>query len=335
MSTSVYGDISPRTAAYAAAKLLDRALPTLCMGRFGQQQPIPKNRTNTIKFRRYNGFAPSLNPLVEGVTPAADAITSTDVSATLQQFGRRVQISDMIQDTHEDAVLNEYAEIMGEVAGQTQELVIYNTIKAGVNVLYNASAGTRASVNAAVNTTILNRMIRQLNRQNAKKVSRMLAGTDKVGTAPIRAAYVVFCHPDLQQDLEAITGWRNPVEYGTYTPLLPNELGSFKDLRFLGSTLYQPFLAAATTTGSGSTFMTNGGTGTGIPDVYPMIAIGMDAYATISLAGANAITPIVLNPKPSDSDVLAQRGHVAFKMYSTAAILNDAWMVRGEVLVNQ
>lgn len=338
MSTA-YGDISPRTAAYVAARLLTRANPVLCLGRFGQQQPIPKNKTNAITFRRYNGFAPSLSTLVEGVTPAPDIISKTDVSATLAQYGRRVQISDVIMDTHEDQVLMEYAGIMGEVAGQTQEMVIYNAIRAGTNVQYLASASSRISVNAAPTgangALILNRMIRQLNRQNTKKVTRMLAGSDKVGTAPIRPAYVVFCHPDLQTDLEGITGWKNPAEYGSYVPLLPSEMGAYKDLRFLGSTLFSPFLAAATTTGSGSTFMTNGSTGTGIPDVYPMIAVGMDAYATVSLAGSNAVTPIVLNPKPSDSDVMAQRGHVAFKMYSTALILNDAWMVRGEVLCTQ
>lgn len=335
MST-IYGDISPRTAAYAAARLLDRALPAMCMARFGQQQPIPRNKTNTIKFRRYNGFAPSTSPIVEGVTPAPDTITSTDVTAVLNQFGRRVQISDVIMDTHEDPVLNEYAEILGEVAGQTAELVIYNQIRAGTNVLYVSSGNTRATVNGAVSSTILDRMIRQLKRQNAKPITRMLAGSDKVGTAPIRPAYLVFCHPDLQRDLEAITpGWKNPAEYGSSTMLLPNELGSYKDLRFLASTLYEPFYVAATSTGSGSTYMTGGSTGTGVPDVYPMIAVGQDAYATVSLAGANAITPIVLNPKPSDSDPMAQRAHVAFKMYSTACVLNDAWMVRGEVLVNQ
>jgi N4-gp56 family major capsid protein len=262
-------------------------------------------------------------------------ITSTDVTATLAQYGRRVQISDVIADTHEDPVLNEYAEVMGEVAGQTQELIIFNAIRAGTNVLFNSSNSARTGCNAAVNNTLLNRMIRQLKRQNAKPISRMLAASDKVGTGAVRPGYIVFCHPDMQQDLEAITGFRNPVDYGSYAPLMPQEIGTFKELRFLASTLYTAFQAAATVTGSGSTFITNGGTGTGIPDVYPMIAVGMDAYCTVSLAGANAITPIVLNPKSSDSDVLAQRGHVAFKMYGAAGILNDAWMVRGECLVNQ
>lgn len=334
MSTQ-YGDISPRTAAYIAVKLLDRALPMMCMGRFGQQQPIPKNKTQAIRFRRYNAFSPSLNPLTEGVTPAADVISATDVQATLQQYGRRVQISDVIMDTHEDPVLNEYAEVMGEVAGQTQELIIFNAVKAGTNVLFNSSNSARTGVNAAVNAAMLNRIIRQLKRQNTKPITRMLAASDKVGTSAVRPGFIVFCHPDLQTDLEAIPGFKNPVDYGSYQPLMANEIGSFKELRFLASTLYGPFIAAATVTGSGSTWMTGGSTGTGIPDVYPMLAVGADAYATVTLAGANAITPIVLNPKSSDSDVLAQRGHVAFKMYGTACILNDAWMVRGEVACTQ
>lgn len=329
--SNTYGDITPRTAAYAAAKMLDRAVPFMCMAKFGQQQPIPKNKTNTVKFRRYNAFQPSTVPLVEGVTPAPDTMNSTDVTATLAQYGRRIPITDVIMDTHEDPVLNEYAEVMGELAGQTAELIVYNAIKAGVNVLY-AVGTTRATVNGAITGPILGRAIRQLKRQNTKVITKMLAGSDKVGTSPIRPAFVAFVHPDVQQDLEAITGYKAVVEYGTVTPLGDNELGSYKEIRFLQSTLYAPFLAAGV---SGSTFLTNGGTGTGNADVYPMVIVGMDAYATVSLAGANAVTPIVVNPKPSDSDPLAQRGHVGFKMYGTACILNDAWMVRVEVAVTQ
>jgi N4-gp56 family major capsid protein len=330
---NTYGDISPRTAAFAAAKMLDRATPMLCMARFGQQQPIPRNKTNVVKFRRYNAFAPSTVPLVEGVTPSPDAISSTDVTATLAQYGRRTQVTDVIQDTHEDPVLSEYSEVMGEVAGQTQELVIFNAIKAGTNVLYPGSATSRATVASAVTSSVLARAIRQLKRQNAMNITRMLQGTDKIGTVPVRPGYIGFCHPDVQQDLEAITTGYTPVaNYGTYQPLADNEIGSFKEIRFLTSTLYAPFLAAGA---SGSSLLTNGGTGTGNADVYPIIIVGNNAYATVSLAGAEAVTPIVLNPKPSDSDPLAQRGHVGFKMYSTSCILNDAWMVRVEVGVTQ
>lgn len=329
---NTYGDITPRTAAYAAKTMLDRAKPALCMGRFGQQQPIPRNKTNVIKFRRYNAFAPTTVPLVEGVTPAPDAISSTDVTATLSQYGRRTTITDVIADTHEDPVLTEYSEVMGEVAGQTQELVIFNAIKAGTNVIYPGAITSRATVNATVSASMLQKAIRQLKRQNTVNITKMLAGTDKVGTVPIRPGFVGFVHPDMQQDLEAVSGYKSVVEYGTYQPLGDNEIGSYKEIRFLTSTLYAPFLLAGA---SGSTLLTNGGNGTGNADVYPIIIVGSNAYATVSLAGADAVTPIVLNPKPSDSDPMAQRGHVAFKMYSTACILNDAWMVRLEAGVTQ
>jgi N4-gp56 family major capsid protein len=331
---NTYGDISPRTAAYAAVKMLERALPHLSMARFGQQARIPKNKTNTIKFRRYNGFTPNTTALTEGVTPAADNISSTDVTATLVQYGRRTQVTDVIEDTHEDPVLNEYAEIMGELAGQTAELVVFNAIRAGTNVLYAGTANSRDTVNAAVDAGVLMRAIRQLKRQNAKLQTKMLAGTDRVGTMPIRAGYIAFVHPDVQMDLEAIPGFKPVAEYSTPSMLTDNELGAYKEIRFFSSTLYAPFLAAGT---AGTNFLSNGadpGAG-GNADVYPIIITGADSYATVSLAGADAVTPIVVKPKASDSDPLAQRGHVGIKMYGTAAVLNDAWMVRVEVAVNK
>ena len=323
-----YGDISPRTAAYAAEKMLERALPHLAAAKFGQLHAIPRNKTNTLKFRRYTSFVPNTVPLVEGVTPLPDSINFTDVTAVLQQFGRRTQISDVIADTHEDQVLTEYATIMGEVAGQTQELVVFNAIKAGTNVFYNNGAA-RTDINTEVNAAALNRVIRQLKRQNAKQISKMLAGSDRVGTTPIRSAFVGLCHPDLQTDLENVPGFTVVANYGTTAKLCESEIGSYRDIRFVTSTLYSPFISAGA---ASTTMLSNGQTpiGSQPADVYPLIVVSADAYATVALAGDTAITPIVLNPTPSDSDVMAQRGHVAFKMYSTCSILNDAWIVRLE-----
>lgn len=327
--TSEYGDISPRTAAYAATTMLERAMPALAAAKFGQQAAIPRNKTNVIKWRRYNAFVPNTTPLVEGVTPTPDKISSTDVTETLRQYGRRVEISDVIQDTHEDPVLNEYAAIMGELAGQTMELVVYNAIRSGTAVIYN-NGGARNAVNTAITATTLNRAIRQLKRQNARYHTRMLAGTDKVGTSPVRPAFIAFCHPDVQTDLEALPGFKVPAEYGTYNVVCESEFGSYKEIRFVSSSLYAPFVAAGA---SGSTMLTNGAAGTGNADVYPVIITAMDSYATVSLAGSTAVAPVVVNAKPSDSDPLAQRSHVGFKMWSAAKVLNDAWMVRVETAV--
>ena len=49
---TVYGDITPRTAAHAAVGMLSHAEPVSVLSKFGLTKPLPKNKTDTIKFRR-------------------------------------------------------------------------------------------------------------------------------------------------------------------------------------------------------------------------------------------------------------------------------------------
>src|SRR5574338_493255 len=122
MAVNVYGDISPRTAAFAVAKFL-----------------------------RYEALPLATTPLVEGVTPQGKKITYSDVTATLNQYGDFVTYSDVIQDTHEDNVPDQIAEIISEQAAQTIETIRFNIFKAGTNVFYLPStAAVRTDVTAAL-----------------------------------------------------------------------------------------------------------------------------------------------------------------------------------------
>lgn len=323
---TVYGDITPRTAAYAVDKMLERAQPSLNMAKFAVVTAVPKGKTKVVKWRRYGRLAATTTPLTEGVTPVQGNIAATDVTANLEQYGQRVQITDVIMDTHEDPVLNELSGSLGETAGQTQELIMYNALKAGTQVLY--SNGTqRTDVNTPITATVLRRAIRQLKNQDTKPLTMMLNATDGVGTTPIPACYVCFVHPNVEMDLQNTTniptGYTRIQNYGTFKPLCDSEIGSFENIRFISSTLYTPLANAGGALGA----MLGGSAA----DVYQSLIVGKDSYATVNLsASGSGLTPIVVNPKPSDSDPMGQRGHVAFKMWSAAAILNDAWMTRIE-----
>lgn len=323
---TVYGDITPRTAAYAVDKMLARAQPQLNMAKFAVLTAVPKGKTKVVKWRRYGRLAPTTTPLTEGVTPTAGNITSTDVTATLDQYGQRVQITDVIMDTHEDPVLNELSGSLGETAGQTAEMIIYNVIKAGTQVQY--SNGTqRTDVNTPIAAGVCRKAIRQLKAQDARPLTSMLNATDGVGTTPIPPCYVCFVHPNVEMDLQNLTnfpaGYTRIQNYGTFKPLCDAEIGSFENIRFVSSTLYTALANAGGALGS-----MLGGTAA---DVYQSVVVGKESYASVNLAASGSgMTPIVVNPKPSDSDPMGQRGHVAFKMWATAAILNDAWMTRIE-----
>jgi N4-gp56 family major capsid protein len=310
--------------------MLERAQPQLNMARFAVVTSVPKGKTKVVKWRRYARLAPTISALSEGVTPTINSLTSTDVTATLAQYGQVVGLSDQIMDTHEDPVLNEFSMSMGETAGQTLEAIIYSIIKAGSQVQFSNTA-LRTTVNTAINSTVARKAIRQLKQQDTKALTSMLNATDGVGTQPIPPSYICFCHPNVEMDLQNTSnfasGFTRVQNYGTFKPISDAEIGSFENIRFVGSTLYAPFANAATGT-TLNAMLSTGGT---YADVYASIVVGKDAYATVNLAGSgNGLTPVVVNPKPSDSDPLGQRGYVGFKMYATAAILNDAWMTRIE-----
>ncbi|MEO8296343.1 MAG: N4-gp56 family major capsid protein [Burkholderiales bacterium] len=323
MATTTYGDISPRTAAYAEKKMLERGLPYLVLEKFGQAKPLPSNSTKVMKFRRYNALPTTPTTLTEGVTPSSQALTVTDVTATLSQYGGLTTISDVIMDTHEDDTLNEAITLLGEQAAQMIEKMRYGVLKAGTNVLY-ANGSARNAVNTPISITLQRRAVRALKRQNARFITSVVRSTPSYGTENVAPGYIALIHPDVEADVRGIASFVPAEKYGSLTPF-ENELGKIEDVRYLSSTIFEPWVDAG---GAKGTMLSTSGTSA---DVYPVLFLGRDAYGIIALKGMFALTPMVVNPKPSDSDPLAQRGTVGWKAMQTAVILNDAFMARGEV----
>ena len=88
---------------------------------------------------------------------------------------------------------------------------------------------------------------------------------------------------------------------------------------------------------AGGTASTNGvySTGGTQADVYPVIFMAKEALGTVALKGAGAITPTILNPgTPSKSDPLGQTGFIGWKTYTASVRLNESWLVRLEVAVD-
>ena len=314
--TTMFGDISPRTGAYAAKELLKRGLPYLVLEKFGQAKELPGNSTKTIKFRRYNALDNTPVALVEGVTPASQSLTVTDVSITLTQYGGLITISDVVQDTHEDPVLNESVTLLGEQAAQVVERVRYGTLRAGVNVLL-ANGVSRSAINTPLSINVQRRAVRVLKRQNARPITKIVRSTAAYGTENVAPGFVALFHPDLDSDVRNLPGFVPAEKYGTMTPW-ENELGKCEDVRYVSSTIFAPFAdAGGAKAGASGTCLSTSGTNA---DVYPILYLGQDAYGIVALKGGYAITPTVVNPKPSDSDPLGQRGHAGWKTMQGAVI---------------
>lgn len=320
--------ISQRTTVYAEREMLKHAMPVVVLDRFGMSKPMPKNKGTVIKFRRPNVFTAADTPLVEGVTPSSTQFSYVDVSATLVQYGQVVEVTDVIEDTHEDPVLNDAVTQLGENIGRTIEKLTYGVVRAGTSVTYN-NGTARTDVNTPVTLAKIRAIVRALDTQKAMMITQILDGSPNFQTRPVEAGWVAVCHTDLKHDIRGLAGFSPVAEYGSRKVVHPREFGSIEEIRFVTSPDLVSFAdGGGTKAGSGTTMVSTSGTSA---DVYPILIFGKEAYGCVPLRGMGAVSPSIIpvGQKTKD-DPLAQRGYAGWKTWFVAKILNESWMQRLE-----
>lgn len=325
-SGTQYGDISPRIGIFAVAKMLERAEPQLVLEKFAQVQAIPKNKGQTIKWRRPVPLDVSPSVLTEGVTPVPTIMEYEDVSSTISQYGGWIGFTDVIQDTHEDPVLSDMTSLLADQAASTKEAIIWSVIRGGTSVIYSGVATSRATVVATLADDELRAAQRVLKANHGKHITKMLSASDKISTEAVAPAFLAFGHTNLEQDLRDIAGFLPRELYGSGSLVSDYEIGKFEDLRFILTPHLEPFFGAGSATTTG-VLNTNSAV-----DVFPLVIVAQNAFAVTPLKGLNSVEMGVLNPKMagSESDPLGQRGLVSWKMWFVATRLNETWMVRIE-----
>mgnify|MGYP001601663452 CR=1 FL=1 len=310
--------------------LLERALPELNHELFGQIRPLETAMGLIIKFRRYQALSTTVTPLTEGVAPASDNMSKTDITATVKTYGAYVEWSDDVELTSPDAILTELDELEGEQSGQSIDLLRRDTLIAGTSVSY-ATGSVRGTVNTILTTTLLAKAHRLLRNNNASWIRSYLSGSTKVGTVPIRNSFVVLTHPHVGYDVRNMTGFRGIEEYGQIQPIHETEYGALPSagMRFLESTHAKVYAdAGAVATGVGGVTVQST-TGTSA-DVYLSLIFAQNAFGVVPLRG-NAIKTF-LKPRGSSgiADPLDQVGTLGWKAKTTQVILNDNFMTRIE-----
>jgi N4-gp56 family major capsid protein len=325
MPTTTLSQVPPGVQAFYDRNLLTRAVPADVHGRFGQTRPISTKSGNQIKFRRYNALTPATTPLTEGVTPSGSSLAVTDLTATINQYGDYVTLSDMVDLTNQDPVLTEAGKVLGEQAGTTIDQVRRDVLVAGTNVFYS-NGSSRAALNTVLAAGNLDTVIRFLKNQNAKFVREMIKATNGIGTTPIRPAFIGIISPDTEATLEGVPGYKSVSEYSAQMDVMPDECGAYKNIRFVVSTNAKVFTNAGAAIGTDGMISTGGVNN----DVYATLIIAANAYGVCPLAG-NAMQNIIKALGSAGSaDPLDQRATSGWKAATTTKILNDAWMARIE-----
>jgi N4-gp56 family major capsid protein len=305
--TTLLAGLSPEMKTYYDKKLLARLLPNLVFMQFGQKRPIPKNGGKTIEFRQFTALSPATTPLTEGVTPTGNSLNVTSKTATIAQYGDFIEISDVLDLTAIDPVLDETADLLGEQAAQTLDVIVRDILAAGTTVQYANGRTARNQVATGDNLTVLE--IRKAVRTLKKNKVKPLEGGD----------YVCICGPSAIYDLQSDTKWEQAAQYAGSKQIFSGEVGRLYGVRFIETT-QSPVFAAA---------------GAGGIDVHASIVLGRDAYGIVDVSGSGAVQNII---KPHGSsgtaDPLNQRATSGWKAMFTAVRLEELAILRIEHAVS-
>ena len=340
-SQNLYGDLSVEDALTIQSKMLPVAKKHLTFARFAQKDSKGQNQGNIIRHRRYKKFPLSDQPLGEGVTPDFDVLESEVISHTVRQYGRYVPVTDLMELLGQDPYISIITERQAQQAAETMDLLAYRHFNSPANVIY--SNGTeRTAVNSKLTVTNnrcdeLDAAIRFLEGNDAVRLTEMLAATPDIATEPIRAGFIAICHPNLRQDLEAIPDFVPVEKYSDSGAAMEMELGSYKGIRFIGTTQAVAFPDANGNYSNGAGG--SGGSGvlmdaSNVAHVYPIVIFAKDSCGTATIGGLDSIVPKVVRPTPSGTDPLGQRGTVGYTFMFGSVILNEDWMVSIETAVS-
>lgn len=306
---------------YYDRTLLLRVVPRFIHMRWAQMRDIPRNGgTNTIKFRRYSNLSAATTPLNEGITPAGSQLSVTDITATISQYGDYIIGTDVVEFETEDAILTETANILGDQASDTLDLLTRDVLAAGTNVFYGGNATARANVDSAdlIDAVVLKKVVRLMKNNKSRKMMEMLEPTTGIGTTPINSSYIALVHPNTTFDLFSVTGFIPVEKYASQKNVMDGEVGATNELRFVESTNCKVF------TGAGAA---------GI-DVYATIVLADQAYGCTRITGESLQNIVKPLGSGGSSDPLNQRWTSGWKTTFVAKILNDAFICRIEHAVS-
>ncbi|MCH5325527.1 MAG: N4-gp56 family major capsid protein [Eubacterium sp.] len=286
--------------------LIDVAEPKLVHDRFADKYPIPKNNGKSIEFRKYSPLAKASEPLTEGVTPKGNSLSVSTITATVDQYGDYIRLSDMLELSAIDNNVVQSTKLLGGQAGRTLDTVTREVINAGTNVIYAPKAdGTeiksRATLTADCALTV------DLVFQAAAALEAMNAdGVDG-------ESYVAIIHPYVAYDLMRSDEWVDVHKYADPDSIFKGEIGCIGNVRFVKSTEAKIFKDGTCPDGLA---------------VFSTLVFGAHAFAVTDITGGGL--QHIIKQLGYGDDPLNQRSSVGWKAVKTAKILSDEYLVRIE-----
>lgn len=133
---------------YFDRKVLANATYQTKLDQFGRKTKVPAHGGTTIQFVKYGDLATVSATLTEGVAPDAIALSTSKITATLDQLGSVIKLTDLANLTpNHDAVQNGLR-LLGTQAARSYDLKVNGVVVAGTGVIYSNGKTARTGLAA-------------------------------------------------------------------------------------------------------------------------------------------------------------------------------------------
>lgn len=325
MPTNIAGQFAADIEGYLADETLPLARRQLVVYQFGDPLTLPKGRGTAYTATRFNRVPLPFAPLSEGVPPIGESMTISQVSATAQQWGDKITITDVGELTIKHPLFVKAKELLALQIAETLERNTFNNLLAGPQVNYVNSRGARGSLVAGdvLNPHEINRATAILETLGAPRFSgdemtdtrlEADAGGARASSNP-RAMphYTAVIHTLAVADLRENATINQAWTFSDVNRLYNYELGEWGGIRFTRSNLVPTFVGVAVVTGAAA------GGGAFAAGTYAVQVTGSDTQNQYESRIYQVQTGLVLTSNQSISITMPATTGFTYSVYVSVA----------------
>lgn len=292
-STTLAADLQT----YFSKSLLKQASYKTVLDQFGYKEKIPSASSKTISFTQYADLAVATSPLTEGTPPTDTQLSSSAITATIDQLGAYVTLTDLAELTVKHPVTQKTTELLSVQAARSYDRTINSVVVAGTNVVYPGAVGARASIAAGNVLTFaeIRKAVALLRNNGAQEFDD--------------GNFVLVVDPSVETDLMTDTTFQNTVQRNMLGTGSENYKGTIT--KFAGVTVVRsnniPTISSTVT-------------------VHTSYLFGQNAFAVTDLQSL----AMYKEGPGTVADPLHQKMTMGWKLGFKSVILNNSFMVRIE-----
>jgi N4-gp56 family major capsid protein len=234
MSADTTSTQSNEVMTFYESKFLERSKDLLVHQEGLQKSTRPTGSGKSTIFNRYTALAKATTPLSEGANPSEVALSSTQVTVTLAEYGNIIKLSKLLQLVSIDKDAAEKSELLGQNMGETLDVLTRDALTAGATVSFAGAKTTLTDV--ASSNTLSATEIRKIRRTLLQNKAQKYAN----------GMFMAKIGPDTEYDLISDSTWVNAHTYKDGDNIYKGYMGNFFGFDFLLTTAPKSEASTAT-----------------------------------------------------------------------------------------